>query len=228
MVVTDYVLRTLGGGDAAHKEELLELYPELRRWAAQIDERVAMWHRLGLAGLFTRVSLAEYLGLTEAAYAKWVEGRRDMMALKDLKPAGPLQTQVSRVPSVVGLEGLSVRAANCLRRMKPSLDTRAAVLAAMLVGKLHPEKVTCLNLGWAMYREVRSWLGKELIVGEIMRDTKMAPQERLWLLPVGVSRREAAAVQRFLARLSAGDPPDANSLKSLLLGIAHAWEVRGA
>ena len=58
--------------------------------------------------------------------------------------------------------------------------------------------------------------------------TKMAPQERLWLLPVGVNRRDAEAVKRFLARLSAGDPPDANSLKSLLLGIAHAWEVRGA
>lgn len=131
--------------------------------------------------------------------------------LKDIKPAGPLQTQAKD-----GLEGLSVRAANCLLRMKPSLDTRRAVLAAMLAGGLHPENVDCLNLGWTSYREIRRWLGRELIT-----------REASWLLPVAVDRRDAEAVKRALARMATGDPPEVHSLKPLLLAITNAWERRG-
>ena len=238
-VVADYVLRTLGGGDAARKEELFREFPELRAWADKIDRKVTRWHSMRGAAAFEGVGLAQFLGLTPEAYTMWVQGPMQMSQAEDgaltvahLKPVGPLQTQAAKgARSIPGLEGLSVRAANCLRRMKPTLATRAAVLAAMLAGELHPEKVTCLNLGWATYREIRNWLGKELIEREMHRDGSAtrttATGRRIWLLPVSVDGRDAEAVKRALARMAAGDPPEFHSLKPLLLGIANAWEMRG-
>ena len=159
--------------------------------------------------------------------------KKDIRVLKDLKPAGPLQTQATKEgPAILGLEGLSVRAANCLRRMKPSLDTRAAVLAAMLIGKIHPNNVECLNLGWATYREVRKWLGRELFVSDlramISRGGMLArldgkPREA-HLVVLMMDSHDADLVKQFLARLAVGDPPDANSLKPMLMGIANVWD----
>jgi len=174
-VVTDYVLRTLGGDDAARKEDLFQEFPELRAWAAELDRKVALWHSAPGSAAFKGVGLAKFLGLTPEAYTLWVQGPMQMSQAEDgaltvarIRPVGPLQTQAKRVRGGgnEGRQGKSDRMDLTRRR-------------------------------------------------------------ETWLLPVGVNRRDAEAVKRFLARMEAGDPPNANSLKPLLLGIAHAWEGRG-
>jgi len=83
-------------------------------------------------------------------------------------------------------------------------------LAAMLAGEVHPEKVTCLNLGWAIYRENPQLAGKRNSssgrrTGTRRRRGPLPPGGRIWLLPVSVNDRDAEAVKRALARMAAGD-----------------------
>jgi hypothetical protein len=70
----------------------------------------------------------------------------------------PIRPGTARVAQ--GLQGLSVRAVNCLSRM--GLSSREDIRTAVRRRVLHPANVQAQNFGWKTYQEVCRWLGLRL------------------------------------------------------------------
>jgi hypothetical protein len=141
-----------------------------------------------------------------------------------------------------GLSGLSVRAANCLLRLK--LNTRLRVVRALQGGWFRPENPKCLNLGKATYYEIGRWLsatvgkggqasGKAQFAEWLMETQGLQAKGPLQtcgdrVLIIAVGELEAAAVHSFLADLEAGRPPQCHLLVPMMKVIAHAWATQPA
>jgi hypothetical protein len=101
---------------------------------------------------------------------------------------------ISTKPNLQGLQGLSVRAVNCLLRM--GLTRREDIRTAIGKRLLHPANVQALNFGWKTYREVCQWLGLRLpMTNQQVHETRCSIASQL--SAQGYNMGEIATIMRL-------------------------------